>query len=104
MTRHALANEIIERRIRARLVCVDTRQLDESFCGLEFDHELLARLPPGICPCGEDGEFHTFVWDVPPFRRPLRLATGIIVRIASQPPLAPTKLVFRIPEQLEAEA
>jgi diphthine-ammonia ligase len=104
MPRRAVAEAIIERGIRARIVCVDTRHLDESFCGAEFDRDLLARLPPGVCPCGEDGEFHTFVWDAPLFRHPLHLSAGARVRVASKPPLAATELAFQIPELLEAAA
>ena len=104
VARRAVADEIIARGIRARLVCVDASLLDESFCGSEFDQELLSRLPAGVCPCGEGGEFHTFVWDAPAFQKPLRLWSGSRVRVASKPPLAPTELVFQIPELIEAEA
>jgi diphthine-ammonia ligase len=104
MPRRAVAEEIIERGIRARLVCVDTRHLDESYCGAEFDRDLLARLPAGVCPCGEDGEFHTFVWDAPLFQRPLHLSAGARIRVASKPPLAATQLAFQIPELLVVAA
>jgi len=97
-SRAALAEEIIERGIRARLVCVDTRWLDAFFAGADYDRALLARLPAGVCPCGEDGEFHSFVWDAPGFAAPLRLAPGTPRRVASVPPLAPTELVLQIPE------
>lgn len=96
--RAALAAEIIRRGIRARLVCVDTQRLDAGFCGADYDAELLARLPAGVCPCGEDGEFHTFVWGGPGFAAPLAIAPGIVRRAISQPPLAPTELVFQAPE------
>jgi diphthamide synthase (EF-2-diphthine--ammonia ligase) len=62
--------------LRARLACVDTRVLDASFTGREFDQALLAELPPGVDPCGENGEFHTCVYDGPMFERPLSLDTG----------------------------
>lgn len=100
LARKAAADEIIRRGIRARLVCVDTRWLDASYCGAEYDLSLLARLPPGVCPCGEAGEFHTFVWDAPRFAQPLLLAPGAKRRVRSTPPLAPTELVFQIPELL----
>ncbi|HJV70101.1 adenosine nucleotide hydrolase [Ideonella sp.] len=96
--RAALAAEIIRRGIRARLVCVDTRRLDAGFCGADYDAELLARLPAGVCPCGEDGEFHTFVWGGAGFAAPLAIAPGTLRRAVSQPPLAPTELVFQAPE------
>ena len=63
--RAALAQEILTRGIRARLVRVDERRLDTRFVGREYDAALLAELPAGVCPCGEDGEFHTFVHDAP---------------------------------------
>jgi uncharacterized protein (TIGR00290 family) len=69
--RTRLAHEVLERRIRAVVVCVDSRFLDDSFCGREFDAAFLADLPAGVCPCGENGEFHTFVFDAPAMRAAL---------------------------------
>lgn len=93
--RGALADEVIRRGIRARLVCVDASRLDAAFCGAAYDAALLARLPPGVCPCGEDGEFHTFVFDAPGMARPLRLRDAGQRVVASAPPLSPTTLVFQ---------
>ncbi len=56
---------------RARVVCVDARFLDASFCGREFDARFLADLPAGVDACGENGEFHTFVFDGLRFARPV---------------------------------
>jgi diphthine-ammonia ligase len=95
--RSEIARQIIERGIRARIVCVDTRWLDESHCGVEYDEAFLERLPAGVCPCGEDGEFHSFVWDGPGFSQALALAPGVQRRVASQPPLIRTELVFQAP-------
>ena len=95
--RASLAEEIVARGIRARLVCVDTARLDASFCGAEYDAALLARLPAGVCPCGEDGEFHTFVWDGPGFSAPLRLSAGERRLVPARPPLSPTVLAFQVP-------
>jgi len=92
--RAALAQEIVQRGIRARLVCVDTQRLDAAFCGAEYDAALLARLPPQVCPCGEDGEFHTFVWYAPGFAAPLALRSRGTHTVAATPPLRPTTLVF----------
>ena len=64
----ALAREFIARGYAARLVCVDTQSLDAGFAGREFDARLLDELPPGVDPCGERGEFHTFVSAGPGFR------------------------------------
>ena len=62
-----LAREFIDLGFLARLVCVDTTQLDGGFAGRDFDAALLADLPSAIDPCGEHGEFHTFVSDGPIF-------------------------------------
>lgn len=74
-----LAREMIEAGFRAIVVCVDPRALDPSFAGRDFDTELLADLPEGVDPCGENGEFHTFVWQAPMFRRPIPCRTGEVV-------------------------
>jgi uncharacterized protein (TIGR00290 family) len=71
-----LAREMVAGGLRATLCCVDTQQLDASFSGREFDAELLADLPVGIDPCGENGEFHTCVHAGPMFAQPLALAIG----------------------------
>jgi len=75
----ALADEMIAGGLRARLACIDTRVLDASFVGREFDRALLADLPPGIDPCGEKGEFHSCVYAGPMFRAPIALEPGEIV-------------------------
>jgi uncharacterized protein (TIGR00290 family) len=71
-----LAEQMIDGGLRARLACVDTRKLAPGFVGREFDRALLQELPPGIDPCGENGEFHTCVYAGPMFRTPLVLASG----------------------------
>ena len=71
-----LAEQMIDGGLRARLACVDTRKLAPDFVGREFDRALLQDLPPGIDPCGENGEFHTCVYAGPMFRTPLVLAPG----------------------------
>ena len=71
-----LAGEFVRDGYRAHLVCVDTTQLDGSFAGRRFDHAMLADLPPGVDPCGEGGEFHTFVSDGPIFAHPLAIEVG----------------------------
>ncbi|HSZ83971.1 MAG TPA: ATP-binding protein [Polyangia bacterium] len=75
----ALARRMIAGGLRARLTCVDARQLAPSFAGRELDEALLASLPPSVDPCGERGEFHTFVYDGPMFERPVRVRGGEIV-------------------------
>jgi uncharacterized protein (TIGR00290 family) len=74
-----LARSFIEAGFEAVLVCVDPRELDPAFAGRSYDERLLADLPPEIDPCGENGEFHTFVHDGPIFARPIACALGDIV-------------------------
>ncbi len=69
--RRALVDELLALGYRARVVCVDARFLDASFCGREFDAAFLADLPEGVDACGENGEFHTFVFDGPRFAQPV---------------------------------
>jgi uncharacterized protein (TIGR00290 family) len=71
-----LAEEFIDLGFRAALCCVDTQALDASFAGRFFDRRLLADLPVTVDPCGENGEFHTFVCDGPLFMRPVSLRIG----------------------------
>jgi uncharacterized protein (TIGR00290 family) len=94
-SREALARELVARGVQARVVCVDTRHLDASFCGATYDAGFLARIPDIVCPCGEDGEFHTFVTGGPGFVEPLRTRLGPQRRVASQPPFTPTEFVFQ---------
>jgi uncharacterized protein (TIGR00290 family) len=75
----ALAREMIEGGLRARVSCVDSKQLPAAFAGREFDLELLRDLPPSADPCGERGEFHTCVYSGPMFRTPLPITTGEVV-------------------------
>ena len=72
----ALAERFIDDGFAARLVCVDTTQLDGTFAGREFDRTLLADLPAAVDPCGERGEFHTFVSDGPGFSSPIPYSVG----------------------------
>jgi uncharacterized protein (TIGR00290 family) len=74
-----LAGQMIAAGLRARLTCVDPKQLAASFVGREFDAALLAELPPAVDPCGERGEFHTFTYDGPMFRHPVEVQGGAIV-------------------------
>ena len=72
----SLARRFIADGFSARLVCVDTTQLDAGFAGRLFDEQLLADLPVTADPCGERGEFHTFVSDGPPFATPIPYRVG----------------------------
>jgi len=74
-----LARDMIAGGLRARISCIDTKQLAANFAGREFDADLLRDLPPGADPCGERGEFHTCAYAGPMFSAPLPLTTGEIV-------------------------
>jgi uncharacterized protein (TIGR00290 family) len=74
-----LAVEMIDGGLRAVLTCVNPKHLDRTFAGREFDRALLEDLPPGVDPCGERGEFHSFAYDGPMFNHPVAVSRGEIV-------------------------
>lgn len=74
-----LARDMVAAGLKATLACLDPRVLDASFAGRAFDGTLLRELPPSVDPCGERGEFHTFVWDGPMFRHPIPIRRGEVV-------------------------
>jgi uncharacterized protein (TIGR00290 family) len=74
-----LAQDMIAAGVKAKITCLDPRKLDRSFAGCDFDRAFLDRLPHGVDPCGENGEFHTFVYEAPCFGSKLRVETGEIV-------------------------
>ena len=71
-----LAREFVRLGFRAITVCVDPRVLDASFAGRELDKSFFADLPPAVDACGENGEFHTFVFDGPIFQTPIPCRVG----------------------------
>ena len=73
---HELARSMIDAGLGATLTCVDPKQLAGEFVGREFDARLLADLPATVDPCGENGEFHSFVHKGPMFNAPLPVRTG----------------------------
>ena len=75
----ALADEMLEAGVVAHLTAVDPRQVAGRFAGRRWDHDLLAELPPSADPCGENGEFHTFVSAGPMFARPISVRAGKVV-------------------------
>ena len=75
----ALAREMIASGLKATLTCVDPRKLDASFAGRQFDEQLLADLPLGVDPCGENGEFHSFAHAGPTFSHEIPVAPGEVV-------------------------
>jgi diphthamide synthase (EF-2-diphthine--ammonia ligase) len=74
-----LAQTMLDGGAKATVVCVDPNKLDKSYCGRVFDVAFVAKLPAGIDPLGEYGEFHTFAWDGPAFRWPVRVRKGDVV-------------------------
>ena len=75
-----LANEFIDSGFRAILCTIDPKKMGPEFCGREFDRKLLSDLPSKVDPCGENGEFHTFVYDGPIFRKPINITRGEVVQ------------------------
>lgn len=72
----AFVREFIALGFRAVITCVDSKVLDESFAGMLIDESFLSKLPAHVDPCGENGEFHTFVFDGPAFGEAVRLSVG----------------------------
>ncbi|MGH9584877.1 MAG: ATP-binding protein [Bryobacteraceae bacterium] len=74
-----LAREMMDAGVKAKITCVDPKKLDRSFAGADYDPAFLTRLPAATDPCGENGEFHTFVYDSPEFSRAIPVTAGEIV-------------------------
>jgi uncharacterized protein (TIGR00290 family) len=75
----ALAEDMIAGGLQARLTCVDPRKLGREFAGRTFDRSLIADLPVGADPCGENGEFHSFAFAGPMFHHPIGVRLGEVV-------------------------
>src|ERR1700683_2553575 len=74
-----LSREMIAAGVKAKITCVDPATLAKSFAGRDYDLRLLQDLPDGIDTCGENGEFHTFVYDTPVFSRPIEVRSGEVI-------------------------
>jgi len=74
-----LALDMIAAGVKAKLTCVDPKKLDRSFAGRDFNLQLLQDLPEQVDPCGENGEFHTYVYEAPVFSSPIDVRLGEIV-------------------------
>lgn len=74
-----LGRDMIAAGVKARITCVDPKKLSKSFAGRDYDRQLLQELPPEADPCGENGEFHTFVYDAPVFSRPIAVRAGEVI-------------------------
>lgn len=75
----ALAEEFLNLGFRAVVTCVDTEKIPKEFAGREFDIKFLSDLPAGVDPCGENGEFHSFVYDGPIFKERIPFRRGEVV-------------------------
>ncbi len=75
-----LAGEFMELEFKGVTVCVDSRMLDGLFAGREMDMEFFKALPRGVDPCGENGEFHSFIYDGPLFKDRLRFTKGGVIQ------------------------
>ena len=76
---HGLARDMLAHGFRAFTTCIDPRKLAPSFAGREFDAAFVSELPPAVDPCGENGEFHTFVTGGPLFAREIAVRLGEVV-------------------------
>jgi uncharacterized protein (TIGR00290 family) len=74
-----LADKFIDRGFKAIVCCIDPKKLGKEFCGREFDRQFLSEIPRGVDPCGENGEFHTFVYSGPIFKTKIDVRVGEIV-------------------------
>ena len=80
-----LISEFIELDFKAVVVCTNSKYLDDSFCGRIIDHDFVKDLPENVDPCGENGEFHTFVFDGPIFKSPVEFEIGEKVKRSYKP-------------------
>jgi uncharacterized protein (TIGR00290 family) len=74
-----MSRDLIAAGVKAKVTCVDPSKVAKSFAGREYDLSLLNALPAGADPCGENGEFHTFVYDAPVFSHPIEVRNGALV-------------------------
>ena len=73
-----LALQMMKAGLRAKVTCIDPKVLAPEFAGRDFDASFLSDLPEGVDPCGENGEFHSFVYGGPMFSRPIAVETGTL--------------------------
>ena len=79
LTTDALAKEMINNGLKTIITCIDPKQIPQEFIGEEFNEKFLGSLPESVDPCGENGEFHSFVYDGPMFRNPIHVSVGDII-------------------------
>ncbi len=80
-----LMEEFLSEGFKAITVCVNAKLLDKSFCGRIIDHQFMADLPKDVDPCGENGEFHSFVFDGPNFKAPVNFEIGELLEKSFSP-------------------
>lgn len=88
-----VVNEFIEKGFKAIVVSINATLLDRSFCGRILDKDFINDLPLGVDPCGENGEFHTFCFDGPIFKKPVPFTTGEIIYKEYKAPKDPKKII-----------
>lgn len=99
-----LVREVIDNGFKAVTTCVNTKYLGKEFVGRLLDDAFVRGLPPGVDPCGEHGEFHTFTFDGPIFARPVRVRTGnVVYRTYERPPTSPADPSAQTPPSPEED-
>ncbi len=93
--RRKLVDEFLAAGFKAVVVCVNGDYLGAQFCGREFDAAFLADLPEGVDACGENGEFHTFVYDGPAFSHPVAFERTAVLSYQSPPELGTATYYFQ---------
>lgn len=101
-SRQRVAQAVLAHGIRARVITVDLARLPATFCGRPYDEALLAQLPAGVCPCGEDGEFHTAVEWLPGMCEAVALNIRGWREVDALPPLRAGRLARVIVEEAAA--
>ncbi len=92
--RRELAEEALAVGFRSIVVCTDSRYLTDDFCGREFNAQFLADLPPNVDPCGENGEFHTYVYDGPLFNAAVNVRVTVKEPHIAPPEFGGTRYCF----------
>lgn len=96
--REHVVSELFALEYRARVVCVNARWLGEAFAGRLFDEAFVRELPAGVDACGENGEFHTFVFDGPTFEHPVAHQVASVVRHDARHPFGDATYHFAVLE------
>ncbi|MEO6820691.1 MAG: ATP-binding protein, partial [Ginsengibacter sp.] len=93
-----LIHEFISLGFKAIIICVNTKFLDKNFCGRIIDESFINDLPKDADACGENGEYHSFVFDGPVFKSPIKFNTGEIVYREYKTPVDSSKECFTTPQ------